>query len=71
MGDDTPGDPVEQTAARMRSLGLAHEVFDPATICADLAQRIAQSASLDALVSESGGLDPTAFDPSWPTGDIE
>ena len=68
VGDATPGDPVEQTAARMRALGLDHEVLDPAATHADLAERIAQSESLDALLSESGGLDPTAFDPSWPTG---
>ena len=61
--------PMELTAARMRALGLDHEVFDPAATWADLAQRIAQSASLDALVSRRGGLDPTAFDPSWPSGD--
>lgn len=71
MGDAAPGDPVEQTAARMRELGLDHEVFDLAATHADLAERIAQSESLDALLSESGGLDPTAFDPSWPTGDTE
>lgn len=55
----------------MRALGLDHEVLDPAATHADLAERIAQSVSLDALVSDSGGLDPTAFDPSWPTADTE
>lgn len=71
VGDAAPGDPVEQTAARMRALGLDHEVLDPAATHADLAERIAQSVSLDALVSDSGGLDPTAFDSSWPTADTE
>ena len=71
MTDAAPGDPVEQTAARMRALGLDPEVLDAAATHADLAERIAQSESLDALLSESGGLDPTAFDPSWPTGDTE
>ena len=55
----------------MRALGLDHEVFDPAATQADLAGRIEQSASLDALLSRSGGLDPTAFDPSWPAGVAE
>ena len=50
----------------MRALGLDHEVFDPADTLADLAARIEQSASLDTLLSGSGGLDPTAFDPIWP-----
>jgi len=69
--DGDAGNPVELVAARMRDLGLNHPVIDPAVTHADLAQRIAQSASLDALVAESGGLDPTAFDPSWPTGNTE
>ena len=56
-------------AARLRALGLDHPVIDAAATQADLAERIAQSASLDALVSDSGGLDPTAFDPCWPTGE--
>ena len=67
VGDGVHGDPVELTAARLRALGLDHEVFDPGATWTDLAQRIEQSASLDALLSERGGLDPTAFDPSWPT----
>ena len=50
----------------MRVLGLDRDVIDPAATQADLAARIAQSARLDALVSRSGGLDPTAFDPGWP-----
>ena len=53
----------------MRALGLDLEVVDPAATHADLAERIVQSASLDALVSESGQPDPTAFDPSWPAED--
>ena len=60
------GDPVESVAARLRDLGLDHPAIDPAEAAADLADRIAASASLDALVAGSGGLDPTAFDPSWP-----
>ena len=53
----------------MLALGLDCEVIDPAATQADLADRIAQSATLDGLVSESPGLDPTAFDPSWPSTD--
>ena len=68
---DGAGDAVELVAARLRALGLDHPVIDPAATHADLVGRIAQSASLDALVSESGGPDPTAFDPSWPTDDTE
>ena len=66
MGDGDPVGPVGLVADRLRTLGLDHPVFDPAAIRADLAERIAQSASLDALVSQSGRPDPTAFDPSWP-----
>ena len=62
-------DPVALVAARLRALGLDCEVIDPAATHADLADRIAQSVSLDALVPHSGGPDPTAFDPSWPTTD--
>ena len=53
----------------MRELGLDHEVFDPAATHADLAERIAQSASLDVLLSERRCLDPTAFDPIWSSED--
>lgn len=66
MTDGDAVDPVELVAARLRELGLDHPVIDPAETAADLAQRIEQSASLDILVSQSGGPDPTAFDPSWP-----
>ncbi len=66
MGEGGGPDPVELVAARLRELGLDHPAIDPAETAADLAGRIAASASLDILVSESGGLDPTAFDPSWP-----
>lgn len=69
MGDAAPGDSVEQTAARMRALGLDLELIDPAATHADLDQRIEQSASLDGLLEGSGGLDPTAFDPSWPAAE--
>ena len=62
-------DPVALVAARLRDLGLDCEVIDPAATHADLAQRIAQSAALDALAPQSGGPDPTAFDPSWPPTD--
>ena len=62
-------DPVALVAARMGALGLDCEVIDPATTHADLTDRIAQSATLDALLSPSSGLDPTAFDPSWPPTD--
>ena len=68
---DGAGDAVELVAARLRVLGLDHAAIDPAATHADLVGRIAQSASLDALVSDSGGLDPTAFDPSWPTDDTD
>ena len=71
MSDGEARDPVGLVAARLRVLGLDHPVIDPAATQADLAGRIAQSASLDALVSVSGGPDPTAFDPSWPTDDSE
>ncbi len=66
MTDGDAADPVELVAARLRELGLDHPAIDPAETAADLAGRIVQSASLDALVSQSGGPDPTAFDPSWP-----
>ena len=62
-------DPVALVAIRMEGLGLDCEVIDPAATRADLTDRIAQSATLDGLLSPSSGLDPTAFDPSWPTGD--
>ena len=55
IADVVPGDPVEATAARMRALGLDHEVFDPAATQADLAGRIEQSASLDGLLSSGHG----------------
>ncbi|MYB03265.1 MAG: hypothetical protein F4011_13095 [Acidimicrobiaceae bacterium] len=63
---DGAGDAVELVARRLRELGLDHPAIDPAATAADLADRIAASASLDALVPGSGGLDPTAFDPAWP-----
>lgn len=69
MTEGDAANPVELVAARLRELGLDHPVIDPAETAADLAERIEQSASLDALVSESGGLDPTAFDPSWPASE--
>ena len=71
MSDGESRDPAGLVVARLQALGLDHPVIDPAATQADLAQRIAQSASLDALVSQSGGPDPTAFDPSWPTDDSE
>ena len=71
MTDGGAANPVELVAARLRELGLDHPAIDPAATYADLVERIAQSGSVDALVSESGGLDPTAFDPSWPTVDTE
>ena len=60
------GDPVEAVAARLRQLGLDHPGTDLAETASDLADRIAASATLDALVARSGGPDPTAFDPGWP-----
>ena len=60
---------VELVAARLRELGLDHPAIDPGETVADLAERIAASASLDALVPGGGGTDPTAFDPSWPDDD--
>ena len=66
MSDAGAGDPVALVAARLRQLGLDHPAIDPAETAADLADRIAASAGLDALVPGSGGPDPTAFDPSWP-----
>ena len=71
MGDGAAHDPVKVTAARMRALGLDHDVFDPAATQADLSDRIRHSASLDSLLAGRGDLDPTAFDPSWPTGESE
>jgi hypothetical protein len=59
-------DSVEVVAARLRELGLDHPAIDPAETAADLADRIAASASLDVLVAAAGVSDPTAFDPSWP-----
>lgn len=66
MNDADAGDAVALVAARLRQLGLDHPAIDPAETAADLADRIAASAGLDALVSHRGGPDPTAFDPSWP-----
>ena len=66
MTDGDAGDSVATVAARLRGLGLDHPAIDPAETAADLADRIAASASLDGLVSQSGGPDPTAFDPGWP-----
>ena len=66
MTDGDAGDSVATVAARLRGLGLDHPDIDPAETAADLADRIAASASLDGLVSQSGGPDPTAFDPGWP-----
>ena len=66
MSDAGAGDPVALVAARLLQLGLDHPAIDPAETAADLADRIAASASLDVLVPGSGGPDPTAFDPSWP-----
>ena len=63
---DGAGHSVELVAARLRDLGLEHPSIDPAETAADLADRIAASASLDSLVAAGGGPDPTAFDPSWP-----
>ena len=61
MSDGGRRGPTGLVADRLRALGLDHPVIDPAATQADLAERIALSKSLDALVSESGGLDPTAF----------
>ena len=69
MSDGDVLDPVGLVAAWLRDLGLDDEVIDPAETQADLAGRIEQSASLDALLSGRGGLDPTAFDPAWPAAD--
>ena len=66
MTDGDTRDQVERVTARLRELGLDHPAIDPAETAADLADRIAASASLDPLVSDGGGPDPTAFDPSWP-----
>jgi len=66
VSDADAGDPVELVAARLWELGLDHPAIDPAATAADLAERIAASAGLDALVPQRGGPDPTAFDPSWP-----
>ncbi len=63
---DGASDPVEVVAARLRELGLDHPCIDPAETAADLADRLAASAGLDALVVAGGAPDPTAFDPSWP-----
>lgn len=69
MDRDGGLDPVALVAARMVALGLDCEVIDPAATHADLTGRVAQSATLDALLSASSGPDPTAFDPSWPPTD--
>ena len=66
MSEGGAGDRVELVAARLRQLGLDHPAIDPAETAADLADRVAASASLDALVARSGGPDPTAFDPGGP-----
>ncbi len=66
VSDGYTADPVELVSARLRELGLDHPVIDPAATHADLVERVAQSATLDALVAGRGDVDPTAFDPSWP-----
>ena len=71
MSEGEVRDPVGLVAARLQVLGLDHSVIDPAATHADLVGRIEQSASLDALVSEAGGLDPTAFDPGWPADESQ
>ena len=70
MGEGSGLDPVALVAARLEELGLDCGVIDPAAVRADLAERIAQSETLDALVPPGSGPDPTAFDPSWPLGDV-
>ena len=57
---------VETTAARLRALGLDHPVHDPEAARVDLIDRIKHSATLDALLSGTDEIDPTAFDPGWP-----
>ena len=49
----------------MKALGLVGDVFDPADTAADLAERAALNATLDALLAAHPGIDPTAFDPGW------
>ena len=56
---------VEMVADQMRHLGLDNDVFDPAETAADLADRSALNATLDALIATAPPLDPTAFDPRW------
>ena len=63
---DGAGEAVELVAARLKAAGLDHPAIDPAQTATDLAVRIAASAGLDALLVGRSGLDPTAFDPSWP-----
>ena len=52
-------------ALLLQRAGLYHELFKPEEVAADLTARARMNDTLDDLLRETSGLDPTAFDPSW------
>ena len=61
MGDVTP----EMAELLLDQAGLDHELFKPEEVAADLTSRVRMNDTLDDLLRETSGLDPTAFDSSW------
>ena len=45
--------------------GLDHDLFKPEEVAVDLTARVRMNDTLDDLLRETSGLDPTGFDPSW------
>jgi len=62
MGDIT----AEMAASLLLRAGLNHEVFKPGEVAADLTAQVMLNDTLDDLLTGTPGLDPIAFDPSWP-----
>lgn len=61
MGEITP----ESAALLLIAEGLDHELFNLDEVAADLTARVKLNDSLDGLLEEASGTDPTAFDPNW------
>lgn len=58
---------VRSVADQLRHAGLTHDVFDPAEIARDLADRTALNETLDELIGSSDMAPaPASFDPGWP-----